>query len=76
MNDIPRDLILDMAGSLRILQSVQGLFVGRIELTNAGKHHSLCIATKGVLQEARQFAVSVADIVGVVAEMIRRMLLP
>ena len=52
--------VLDLLGSLGILERVHGLFVRGVELADAREHHRLGVATQRVLEQTRQLAVSVA----------------
>lgn len=61
IHEVAGHYILDMAGPGRVLQSVEGLLVSSVKLTDAGEHHCLRVAAQRVLQQPRQLAVSVPD---------------
>lgn len=51
----------NLASSLRVLQSVKRLLVVGVKLADAGEHDGFRVAAERIFQEAREFAVTIAD---------------
>ncbi len=53
------DTGLDKFGALRILERIQCLVVGQVELTHTSEHYRYSVAAERIFQQPRQLAISV-----------------
>jgi hypothetical protein len=60
-SDVPRDGVGDALRPICVLQRAHGLAVVVVRRRDGRDHHSHGVAAEGLLQQARQFAVTVGD---------------